>query len=739
MILSEKELDTFIHPKNGEPHRFLGLHPCTVKSKEGLVARAFLQGAVSCEVVDVKDDSKRYPLERIHEDGFFEGFIPSRKKVFSYRLRIERTNGEICQFYDPYAFLPTLSDLDTYLFNEGTHCRIYEKLGAHFRTIDGVSGVAFAVWAPSAQRVSIVGDFNRWDGRYHPMRFLGSSGVWEIFIPGLEEGAHYKYELLGADGHLKLKTDPYATFYESPPHNASVLYNVDKGYEWTDASWIAERAKKDWSKEPVSVYEVHFGSWRRVVEDGNRPFTYREMAPQLAEYALEMGFTHVEFLPLLEHPFSGSWGYQVTGFYAPTHRFGTPDDFRYLVDYLHQKGIGVILDWVPAHFPKDAFALEKFDGTCLYEHADPRQGEHKDWGTLIFNYNRHEVRNFLLGSLLSWFERYHIDGVRVDAVASMLYLDYSREDGDWVANEYGGRENIAALEFLRTLNDSVHEYYPGALTIAEESTSWSGVTRSTKEDGLGFDLKWNMGWMHDTLLYFSKDPVYRKWCHNELTFGMLYQYSEKFVSVFSHDEVVHGKGSMLNKMGAGSISEKAQNLRALYGLMWAWPGKNTLFMGCEFGQSAEWHYDASLDWHLLQYLDHSGIQSLVRDLNRWYLSNPAIAGKDCSHEGFEWLDSHDSDNSTLSFLRFGDKPEDTHLVVCNFTPVTRHDFPVGAPYEGFWKEVLNTDSEIYGGSGQGNMGGSATLPEGHVGRPCRLQITLPPLSTLIFKYSGPEA
>ncbi len=735
MILSQAELESFLGARQYEPHRLLGMHACTHKGKQGLVVRAFVQGAIRCDVVDCKDEAKRYPLKQLDASGFFEAFIPERKKVFRYRLRVERASGEIVQFYDPYTFLPTISEEDCYLFNEGTHHKIYKKLGAHRRVIDGVEGVAFAVWAPSAQRASVVGDFNHWDGRYHSMRMLGSSGIWELFIPGIADGTHYKYEFMGADGHLKIKTDPYATYYESPPHNASIVLNVEDSYEWHDAAWMKERAKKDWTKEPMSVYEVHLGSWRRVVEDGNRPLSYVEMATELANYVEEMGFTHVEFLPLMEHPFSGSWGYQVTGFYAPTHRYGKPDEFRVLVDTFHQRGIGVLLDWVPAHFPRDAFALAEYDGTCLYEHEDPRQGHHQDWGTLIFNYSRHEVRSFLIGSALSWFERYHIDGLRVDAVASMLYLDYSRKDGEWVANPYGGRENVDALEFLRTANDLVHEYFPGGLMIAEESTSWSGVTRSTKEHGVGFDFKWNMGWMHDTLEYFKQDPIYRKWHHNQLTFGMLYQYSERFISVFSHDEVVHGKGSMLSKMGAGTITEKAHNLRALYALMWGWPGKNALFMGSEFGQSAEWRYDASLDWHLLQYLDHRGIQILVKDLNHWYRLS-SISENDYAHDGFEWLEASDGDNSTLSFLRLGKKPQDTHVVVSNLTPVPRYHFPVGAPFEGYWEELINTDATVYGGTGLGNYGGAYTLAEGHVGRPYSLRLTLPPLSTLILRYKG---
>ncbi|OYV47959.1 MAG: 1,4-alpha-glucan branching enzyme [Verrucomicrobia bacterium 21-51-4] len=653
----------------------MGLQP--LGTGKGLVARAFIKNAVSCEVVEDKVKGKSWPMEKLDAAGFFEGLLPDRDKVFKYRLRVEYAHGQIQEMYDPYGFLPTLSDEDLYLFNQGNHHRAYEKLGAQPKTCEGVWGVSFAVWAPSAQRVSVVGEFNHWDGRYHLMRSLGASGVWELFIPGLEAGVKYKFEIIGADAQLRLKADPYANFSEGPMQNASITWDLS-GYEWKDNAWMEARAKKDWTKEPISVYEVHLGSWRRVVEDANRPLNYREMAHQLADYVKQMGFTHVEFMPVMEHPFLGSWGYQVTGFFAPTHRYGDPQDFMYLVDVLHQNGIGVLLDWVPAHFPRDSFALEFFDGTHLYEHADPRQGTQADWGTLVFNFGRHEVRNFLINSALAWFDRYHIDGLRVDAVAAMLYLDYSRNEGEWIPNAYGGKENIEALDFLRSVNGLVHHYYPGALMIAEESTSWSGVTRSETESGLGFDFKWNMGWMHDTLQYFEKDPIYRKFHHNQITFGMLYQYSERFVQVFSHDEVVHGKGSMLTKMSAMSIPEKSQALRALYGWMWGWPGKKCLFMGCEFGQSKEWQYDMSLDWHLLQYIDHEGIQHVVRDLN----------------------------------------------------------YRVGAPHEGYWREVINTDANVYGGSGQGNLGGVYSEQVPFVGRPYSLNLTLPGMSTLIFKYQG---
>ncbi|HSH09349.1 MAG TPA: 1,4-alpha-glucan branching protein GlgB [Oceanipulchritudo sp.] len=547
MIISKSELTRLVNAQHHHPHELLGMHP----HKKGLVVRALLQDAKSCEVVDVAND-ERFPLKKLNDEGFFEGTIPSRKEVFMYRLRVERGNGEIRQFYDPYRFLPALTDEDLYLFNMGDDHRIYRKLGAHVRTMDGVAGVSFAVWAPSAARVSVVGDFNWWDGRYHPMRTLGSSGVWEVFIPGLQAGQKYKFEIKDQAGSLHLKSDPYGTYFESPPHNASIIHDVES-YDWKDGEWLEKRAATNWKKAPMSVYEVHFGSWKRRVEDGGRPFTYREMAADLTRYVEDMAYTHVEFMPLAEHPFTGSWGYQVTGYFAPTQRYGSPEDFKFLIDSLHQAGIGVIIDWVPAHFPTDAFALGKFDGSALYEHEDPRQGFHQDWGTLIPNYGRLEVRAFLIASALSWLDRYHIDGFRVDAVASMLYLDYSRKEGEWIPNQYGGRENLEAISFLQKTNQLVHEYYPGTVMIAEESTAFGGISKPVEEGGIGFDFKWNMGWMHDTLQYFQKDPVYRKFHQNNLTFGMIYQYSENFVQCFSHDEVVHGKGSMLIKMGAGSI------------------------------------------------------------------------------------------------------------------------------------------------------------------------------------------
>jgi len=732
MIIPKPELQKIINATHAQPHDWLGMHPASKARVKGVVVRAFLKDAAECEVIE-QHGKGSWPMTKIAPEGVYEVFIPKRDEIFGYMLREKRHNGEYRQFFDAYCFLPTLSDQDLYLFNEGNEHRIYNKLGAHLRDLGGVKGVAFAVWAPSAARVSVVGHFNQWDGRYHPMRPLGASGVWELFIPGLEEGEFYKFEIRDQQGNLHLKTDPYATYFEAPPHNASIVQRVD-GFAWHDQDYLARRATltKD---RPISVYEMHLGSWRRKLEDANRPLSYRELAPLLADYVSEMGFTHVEVLPVSEHPFDGSWGYQVTGFFAPTQRFGTPEDFAFFVDTLHQRGIGVIVDWVPAHFPRDAFALAYFDGTHLYEHADPRQGAHQDWGTLIFNYGRNEVRAFLIASALSWFDRYHIDGLRVDAVASMLYLDYSRKDGEWIPNRFGGRENLEAIDFLRRTNDLVHQYYPGALMVAEESTAFAGVTKPTSENGLGFDFKWNMGWMHDNLRYFAKEPVHRKWHHNDLTFGALYQYSENFITALSHDEVVHGKGSLLNKMGAWNISEKAATLRALYGHMWAWPGKKLLFMGQEFGQSNEWNYTTSLDWHLLQYQDHEGIRLLLRDLNALYKAEPVLFGHDQDYRSFSWITCHDSERSVIAYLRKSPDAKTTFAVIGNYTPVSRDHYRIGVPRKGFWREMINTNSHYYGGTGLGNDGGRHTDDIPSDGFEQSLALTLPPLSTTVLKWS----
>jgi 1,4-alpha-glucan branching enzyme len=738
VILSKTDLTALLQATHASPHSVLGMHPTTYKKQPGVITRAFVSGAQTCEVVDLDaQPSKSYAMTRVAPEGLFEVFIPNRTEVFRYQLRAGYPNHEIRQFYDPYCFLPTLGEQDLYLFNEGNEHRIYTKLGAHVRDLGGVQGVSFAVWAPAAARVSVVGNFNRWDGRFHPMRSLGASGVWELFIPGLAEGELYKFEIRDQQGNIRLKTDPYGTYFEAPPGNAAIVFNTRK-LQWTDDAWLERRRNGAGTLDkPLSIYEIHAGSWKRIPEDANRPLSYRELAPQLADYALEMGFTHIEVLPLAEHPFDGSWGYQVTGFFAPTHRYGTPDDFAWFVNYLHSRGLGVILDWVPAHFPRDSFALAEFDGTHLYEHADPRQGAHMDWGTLIFNYGRNEVRCFLIANALAWCDRYHIDGLRVDAVASMLYLDYSRQAGQWIPNKYGGRENLEAIAFLRSVNDLVHQYYPGVLMIAEESTSFAGVSKPTREGGLGFDFKWNMGWMHDTLRYFSKEPIVRRHHQNDLTFAMLYQYAENFISVFSHDEVVHGKASLLFKMGAWHIPEKAANLRALYAHMWAWPGKKLLFMGGEFGQANEWRHDGSLDWHLCQYMDHEGIRLLVRDMNRLYLAEPALSGTDLNPRGFRWLSCNDADANLLAYLRCDPEEKTLFAVVGHFGGgVTREGYRVGVPRRGFWREMINSNSDFYGGTGLGNDGGKMTEDVPHDGFEQSLILTLPPLTTFVFKWQA---
>jgi len=738
MILSPEELASFTGATCAHPHSLLGMHLAKIGRTSGIVVRAFLSDAVSCAVVDVGSGDIQQ-MEKLHESGLFELFQPKRKAHFIYQLQVTRSNGEIRQFHDPYRFLPTLSDQDLYLFNEGNEHRIYEKLGAHNRVLDGVPGVAFSVWAPSAARVSVVGNFNSWDGRYHPMRPLGASGVWELFIPGLGEGELYKFELRTQSGDISVKTDPYGTRFEAPPGNASIVCNTRK-HQWGDSVWMdRRRSESDRLDRPLSVYEVHLGSWKHKLADANRPLTYRELAPALADYVVEMGFTHVEIMPVAEHPFDGSWGYQVTGFFAPTHRFGRPEDFAFFVDHLHQRGIGVILDWVPAHFPRDEFALAEFDGTHLYEHSDPKQGAHMDWGTLIFNFGRHEVRCFLVANALAWLDRYHLDGLRVDAVASMLYLDYSRKEGEWIPNKYGGRENLEAIAFLRETNRLVHHYYPGVLMIAEESTAFAGITKSVAEGGIGFDLKWNMGWMHDTIQYFQKDTAHRKWHHNDFTFGALYQYSERFITVFSHDEVVHGKSSMLGKMPGGEIREKAAHLRSLYAHMWAWPGKKLLFMGCEFGQSREWAYAGALDWHLLQYIDHEGTRLLVRDLNRIYRDEPALGCNDLNASAFRWINCNDADNSVVSYLRHDGKERTFIAVVGNYTPVVRADYLIGVPRRGWWRELINSNSEYYGGSGLGNGGGVSSEDVPWNGFDYSLRLTLPPLTTTLFKWTEREA
>jgi 1,4-alpha-glucan branching enzyme len=627
-----------------------------------------------------------------------------------------------------------LTDDDLYLFNEGSHFRLYEKLGSHPLTIDGQEGTCFSVWAPDAKQVTVIGDFNGWDRTSHPLQPRGQSGIWEGFVPDIGKGTIYKYHIVSRyKGYKVDKADPFAIHCEIPPKTASVVWEL--GYTWGDQEWMEKRHGRNSLDAPMAIYEVHLGSWRRVSGEDNRPLTYRELAPQLAEHVIQMGFSHVEFLPVMEHPFFGSWGYQITGYFAPTSRYGTPQDFMYLIDYLHQQGIGVILDWVPSHFPTDEHGLGFFDGTHLYEHAYPQKGFHPDWGSYIFNYGRKEVQSFLLSSALFWLEKYHVDGLRVDAVASMLYLDYSRKEGEWMPNEYGGRENIEAIAFLRRFNEEVYKSYPDVQTIAEESTAWPMVSRPTYVGGLGFGMKWDMGWMHDTLEYITKDPIYRKYHHNELTFRMLYAFTENFALPLSHDEVVHGKGSLLGKM-PGDDWQKFANLRLLLGYMYAQAGKKLLFMGVELGQWREWNHDESLDWHLLEYERHAEIKKWIEDLNRLYRGEPALYELDCEPAGFEWIDGSDVEHSVISFIRKGKSRDDGAIVICNFTPMTHFNYRVGAPSAGLWTELINSDAEQYGGSGQGNPDGVEAESIPWHGRPYSLNISVPPLATVFFKSNG---
>ena len=728
MVISKDELKSIVSARCGLPQEFLGMHKC----KGGIVVRAYIVNAKSCHLVDLRKSARKSAeMEKLDPSGFFELFIKGARKPFPYRFRVERYDGEIREFADAYSFPPSLTDEELYLFGLGDDRKVYEHLGSHLREIDGVKGTAFAVWAPTARRVSVVGDFDEWDGRYFPMRPLETSGVWEIFIPGVGEGAKYKYEILAANNDTPfLKSDPYAVRFGPPPHNSSVVCDIS-GYGWSDEKWIKSRMKTDWAKKPVSVYEVHLGSWKRVPEDGFRPLSYAEIGRQLAEYCVQMNFTHVEFMPLTEYPFDGSWGYQVTGFYAPTHRYGSPREFMEMVDVLHQNGIGVIMDWVPAHFPRDAFALAGFDGSCLYEHEDPRLGANPDWGTLCFNYGRKEVANFLLGSALAWLDRFHIDGLRFDAVASMLYLNFSRDN--WIPNKYGGSENLDAIDFLKHVNSVIHSDYPGTITIAEESTTFAGVTKPVGEGGLGFDFKWNLGWMHDTLDYLKEDPINRKYHHNKMTFPSMFQFTEKFMLVYSHDEVVHGKSPMVGKMGSGYWDDKIATLRALYAYMWMWPGKKTLFMGDEIAQGHEWRYDESLEWSLLKYIQHEGVRESVRDVAKLYLSDAELAENDFNSIGFEWINADDGDNSVFSFLRFTSDGKRCYATVSNFTPVEQRAYRLGLPCGGVWKEVLNTDAKTYGGGGRGNMGKVEAVAEKAANRrPFGCDMVVPPLSTVVL-------
>ncbi len=725
--LDDGNLGALLGAYHGDPFAVLGLHP----DGDGMVVRILRPDAREVVIEPVNDPAHTYSAVRFHEaGGYFEALIGDTKEPFAYNLHFTGHNNAEWTIRDPYSFGQVLGELDMHLFAEGNHWELYEKLGAHLMEIDGVWGCHFAVWAPNAQRVSVVGDWNNWDGRIHPMRKHPGVGVWEIFIPGLEEGSHYKFEIKGFHGNVFLKGDPFAFYAQHGEATASIVFNLGR-YRWDDEAWMVSRRNKEWQREPVSIYEVHLGSWARIPEEGNRSLSYLEFSTRLLDYVCDMGYTHIELMPVAEHPFDGSWGYQVTGYYAPTSRFGNPDEFRHFVDKCHQRGIGVILDWVPGHFPKDAFGLAEFDGTKLYEHADPRQGEHADWGTLIFNYGRNEVRNFLIANALFWLERYHIDGLRVDAVASMLYLDYSRQPGEWIPNCFGGRENLEAIAFLKQFNEVSYGRCPGIVTIAEESTAWPGVSRPTYLGGLGFGLKWNMGWMHDFLVYMSHEPIHRRYHQGDVTFSLLYAFHEQFVLVLSHDEVVHGKRSLLDKM-PGDVWQKFANLRMFYAWMYAHPGKKLLFQGGEFGQWNEWNYNQSLDWHLLQYPQHDGVRRLIQHLNYLYKKEPAFWSQDDSYEGFEWVDFHDADDSVLSFVRKGSDGS-AILFVINATPVVRHDYRVGAPGEGWYEEILNTDAETYGGSNVGNYGGQDAQPVWWQGHSHSLTLSLPPLSVSGFK------
>lgn len=713
------------HP---DPFRFLGMHR---GRPQGLVVRAFLPWAREVSIVRIGGGAdSRYSASRTHADGLFEAIIPEQEEFFAYEVEALDHAGEVVTQRDPYSFWPTVSSYDMHLFNEGTHSLAYEFLGAHLRELGGVPGVHFAVWAPNAARVSVLGDFNHWDGRRHPMRATGASGIWEIFLPHLTAGTLYKYEIRSAAGSVQVKSDPFAFGAEVPPRTASVVCDVDQ-FEWRDQAWMDRRATVDWRAEPMAIYEVHAGSWRREPEEGNRPLTYGELADQLVDYLVDMGYTHVELMPIAEHPFDGSWGYQVTGYFAPTSRHGSPADFAYFVDRCHDRGIGVIVDWVPGHFPSDGHGLARFDGTCIYEHEDPRQGWHPDWGTLVFNFGRSEVRSFLLSNAAFWFDRYHVDALRVDAVASMLYLDYSRADGRWIPNKHGGRENLEAIEFLTGMNSLVYGRFPGAVTIAEESTAWPAVSRPTYAGGLGFGYKWNMGWMNDVLRYMSKDSIHRKHHHADLTFGMLYAYQENFILPLSHDEVVHGKRSLLDKM-PGDEWRQFANLRLLLAYMYGHPGKKLLFMGGDMGVRTEWDYRGSLDWGILHHPSHRGIQTLVRDLNHLYRVSPSLHGTDHQAEGFQWIDCQDVEQNVVAFLRRSVAEDQELVFVCNFAPVVRHRYRVGLPRMGEYAEVLNTDADVYGGSGVGNAGLVVASDEPWHSQPHSAVLSLPPLAVLVL-------
>ena len=734
MLTTTKLYDIF-HIVNGEhsdPHTVLGMHEMEEDGRKAVVVRAFLPNAAGITVIDYANKRKKYPMERLHADGFFEVTIADREEWFRYQLEYTDADGNTWRSYDPYSFSPTLSEFDRHLFGAGTHYEIYEKMGGRLMTHEGARGAAFSVWAPNAKAVSVIGDFNNWDARRSPMRRLGESGIWELFLPAAAEGDKYKFHVTQCDGRVVDKTDPYGVYAEVRPNNASVLYPL-KRYKWKDRRWMTARRKYDFRTAPMNIYEVHLGSWKRA--EGDRFLTYTELAEQLIPYVKEMGYTHIEMLPVEEHPFDGSWGYQVTGYYAPTSRYGSPDEFKQFVDACHQNGISVILDWVPAHFPKDDFALARFDGTALYEHQDPRLGEHIQWGTYIFNYGRKEVANFLLANALYWMDIFHIDGLRVDAVASLLRLDFCKEEGQWLPNVYGGSENLEAIEFLKHMNSVIAEREPGALMIAEDSTAWPGVTKKVDEGGLGFSLKWNMGWMNDFLSYIKLDPIYRKYHQNKLTFGMAYHYAENFVLVLSHDEVVHTKSSMIGKM-PGDVWQSFANLRLSYGFMMGHPGKKLLFMGGEFAQYSEWSEARSLDWHLLQYADHQEMQAYVKELNHLYTEEPAFWAEDFDPNGFQWIECDDAESSIVSFVRRSKEKELVFL--CNFTPVVHRGFLLGVPQEGVYHERLNSDAARFGGSDVINAVPLQSKAEPAGRCPFRVELDVPPLGMVILEREQPK-
>ncbi len=730
--LSKETITSISDGTHSDPFSILGLHSIMQKDKTKLVIRAFRPEAK--ELFVLIGSSKPVEIKRISEEGLFEGVIPRRKNKFDYKLSIVPYEGKNFVINDAYSFSTQINDFDLQLWGEGNHQKAYDFMGAHPKKIGKVEGTHFVVSAPDAKRVSVVGTFNNWDGRVHSMRKFHEQGIWEIFIPHVKEGDLYKFEIKTSVQDVPLlKSDPYAFRAELRPNTSSIVTDIE-GFQWSDKNWINNRTENQAQDKPVSVYEVHLGSWKRNVEDHTSFLSYRDLATELLPYVKEMGFTHIELLPIAEHPYDPSWGYQITGYYAPTSRFGNPKDLMFFVDECHKAGIGVLLDWVPAHFAKDDHGLRRFDGTGLYEHEDPRQGEHLDWGTCIFNFGRTEVINFLVSNAVYWCEKFHIDGLRVDAVASMLYLDYSRKDGEWIPNKYGGRENIEAINFLRKFNDVLHVLFPGVITFAEESTSWGGVSRPTGTGGLGFDYKWNMGWMNDTLSYIKKDPIHRKYHQDQLTFSLIYAFSEHFTLPFSHDEVVHMKQSMLSKM-PGDDWQKFANLRLLYAYMYTHPGKKLLFMGCEFGQWSEWNHNNSLDWHLLEWGKHKGLQQLVKDLNKVSKQEPALHEVDSDWRGFEWVDVSDADNSLISYIRRGKDADDFVIVVLNFTPMVHHGYQIGVPKDGKYEIIMNTDSEYYGGSNAGDSSLNGKWGDWH-NQPAYINLTIPPLAGLIIKPKG---